>query len=353
MGQILFLEDQPDAAFIEHVFDSLLNDEQLEQLRASENDPVEIRKALGQNTALQVHYDFAKAMTEIEERGLDVYDLLIVDRDLFDNGQKYRPEKVPGNMEPAFTEKYHRREGDYLIWYALRKKYDMDTRFYIFTGNTDDIRAQEGMEAMLSEKFLTENVIVKGVEGRNQLRELIEGCENLHLIAENRMYLDVLARAFGSKSREVHNYVELVGNKLTVKEYSKQVRSIAERLMERLAQQYALPPECFDSRSNKVKVSTVIRHFTQMNRETGKYVNDKCMTPFVKTYLELVWHVCSDYVHHNNYSTPKNDDMQVLLTALKNVILWFGKKMKRQSRPERNHTPGLVSFGDALEKSIK
>ncbi len=195
MGKIRYIEDEPDAYFMINVFQHVLSQGEMINLKESENDPDTVMEAVQSNPYMQLVTDFTQAI-QIFQDELTHEDLLIVDRDLYGNGMKYQTTRLPDELHPPFDQTFFKREGDFLIHLARNRKFDLENRFWIFTGNDDPIRERDDLKYTLSQQFLSNNIIIKGSEGKNKLSTIID--KNFHLQIENKPYFDILEKKLSS-----------------------------------------------------------------------------------------------------------------------------------------------------------
>jgi len=328
MGKVMFLEDQPEVGFIINVFGKLLSEQEKRELKESENDPVEVRKALQDNPVLEVVTDFSIALKRFESR-LNSYDLLIVDRDLFDNGLKYNPANLV-KTEPAFSDRYHKREGDFLIGYCKMKNFDIDNRFYIFTGNNDELVNTPELNLMLSDKFISENIIVKGSDGKNKLIELVNGLEDLELVLENKEYLNILRKLPTKKEDFTKLFLALLKSNLnedsdSIKSNLNSSRNILEAILTGVARKVNTPEKYWNKGS--LSCSFFTKDFLKgYNAVEDRTVYNYKTSSVIIESMNLIYRVSSQFgAHTDSGYKPTSNTVKTIINALKDIILWYSE----------------------------
>lgn len=330
MGKIMYLEDQPDYGFIINVFGKVLSEKEIQDLKESENDPNELQKALIENPIFELVTDFSKALKKLD-KNLNAYDLLIVDRDLYDNGLKYKPDNVI-KTEPDFNETYHKREGDFLIGYCKMKNYDIDNRFYIFTGNTDELVLSPELKLILTDKFKGENIIVKGSDGKNKLIEIIDGLEELDIVIQNKQILNILNELYIQKDDFTKLFINSVKNKDRIdfiKDNLNSIRNILEAILTKTARMFNTSDNYWSNGS--LSCSFYINTFlSNYNRTEDKKIYNFNTSSVIIEGMSSIYRISSQFgAHNSNGYKPSTDTVNSLLYALKDIIIWFGDERDR------------------------
>lgn len=337
MGKIMYLEDQPDFNFIINVFGKVLSEKEIHDLKESENDPYELQKALIENPVLELVTDFSNSLKKLD-KDLNAYDLLIVDRDLYDNGLKYKPDNLI-KTEPDFNETYHKREGDFLIGYCKMKNYDIDNRFYIFTGNTDELVLSPELKLILTDKFKSENIIVKGSDGKNKLIEIIDGLEELDILIQNKKFLNVLSELYKQKDNFSKLFINIVKNKDNkdfIKDNLNSIRNILEAILTKTARMFNTTENYWNKGS--LSCSYYINNFlTNYNRTEEKQVCNFNTSSVIIEGMNFIYRVSSQFgAHNSNGYKPTIDTVNTLLYTLKDIIIWFGEESDKIKSKNKN-----------------
>jgi len=335
MGKIMYLEDQPDSAFIINVFGMLLNPQEIKKLKESENDPYELHQAVKDNMVFELVTDFSVALKRLE-KGLLHYDLLIVDRDLYDNGLKYNPADLI-KTDPEFKEDYHKREGDFLIGYCYKNKYDIDNRFYIFTGNTDELQLSSELRFILSDHFKSENVIVKGSEGKNKLIRIIKSLPDLELEVKNTQYLKILKEMPSEKEDFSELFFKLLKSNenhesLNIKDQLNLIRNILEEILTESARNFRVPQHYWTKGSlNCTKYIT--KYLSDYNNLEDKPIFRHETSSVIIEAMSTIYRISSQFGAHNSKGfKPTQDTVSSLIFGLKDIISWYGDVVKRSGK---------------------
>lgn len=330
MGKVMYIEDSPETGFIINVFGKLLSSQEKQDLRESENDPAEVQKALKNNLILEVVTDFSIALKRLNKNSAN-YDLLIVDRDLYDNGLKYQPDELI-QTEPAFNENYHKREGDFLIGFCKMKGYDIDNRFFIFTGNTDDLVQSPELKLLLSDKFKSENIIVKGSEGKDRLIEIIEELKDFELVLKNKIFIDVLKKLPKEKDDFAKLFLDLL--KVTesddVKTSLNSLRNILEAILTKSARRFETPIDYWNKGS--LRCSAYIKNYLMSYNVTeDKQIYNHGTSSVIIEAMNTIYRIGSQFgTHNSNGYKPTVNTVNSLIYALKDIILWYGQIMEKK-----------------------
>jgi len=333
MGKVMYIEDSPETGFIINVFGKLLSSQEKQDLRESENDPTEVQKALKNNLVLEVVTDFSLALKRLD-KNLNEYDLLIVDRDLYDNGLKYQPDNLIAT-QPAFNESYHKREGDFLIGYCKMKGYDIDNRFFIFTGNTDDLVQSPELKLLLSDKFKSENVIVKGSEGKDRLIQIIAALKDLKIKLRNKEVFEVFRKGYLDNKYQQEIINALTNDNLnyhTLREmFEESLKQVAATLKANgIEKDFTKkggnlnPKSLFEYLNGSVSFKTDFKPVSKEYFSQTHYNLSDCLWGSISEILHGGGNEYREYKYENSKYTPK-----IMLYTLMDFLLWYGDFMDK------------------------
>lgn len=190
--KILYVEDELTANIprLVRLFDTYLDETERKRLEELEGDQIgfgatqeEIQQIFKENRFIDIEYRFPDALAKILKHP-DIYTLFIIDRNLA--GAEYTFEevlKIDHQYSQTLHERFHEREGDYLLLkLALHKKIDVREKFYFLTAYSvlDELRGASEIESFIDlGEFHQQNFIEKG----NNLE-----FERLHKIVSRHVY---------------------------------------------------------------------------------------------------------------------------------------------------------------------
>ena len=186
--KVLYVEDELklmcDRAVLP-LFESLLTKKQLrrlERLRSEDEfDSADLRDFFNNDKSIpiDVAITFPEALDYVLNR-TDEYALFIVDRNLSGkSGDDYYERVV--ELKPDYSEelycRFEEREGDYLLEVlCINKEVDCKKRFFMLTGNNDELRVGDSVKTLISHnKFEEKNIIDKtNDEGIRRLKSIVD-----------------------------------------------------------------------------------------------------------------------------------------------------------------------------------
>jgi len=304
MGKIRYIEDEPDAGFIIQLFKKVLSREEIEELKESENDIPTILETVKNNPYFSIYVDFSEALMFFLY-DLKKDDLLIVDRNLYGSGLMYDLSSLPENSElTSFDNRFIKREGDYLFHIARHKDFDFHNRFFMFTGNDDDIRQASDMEFNVTEKFQKNNVIIKNSKVKNRLSEIIDS--NFQIQIENKNYLDILNSKMcflqmnetdqreQKKTSAVEEFLYILSHEKTddqtvMKSVMGKIRVMAENICHYVAVAKNAPSDVFDKRfPDQFRYRPFINWLVKKNYRNQYYLDNEEWFDLVDYLIKLI-----------------------------------------------------------------
>lgn len=319
MRKILYIEDELDWSFITNSFGDILSNEEQTALRDSENDEETIFKAIQNNQRLEIVSDFAEALRRIYQR-LEEYDILLVDRNLFGDGRRYNKRDIISIHLPlAYKDVFDTREGDFLLHLARYKRYDIDNKFYIITGNTDEIRYHPEFEHSLSEAFKNNNIIVKGSGDVEKICSIVATMDD----RLNRVYLEILKNYICNET--ANKFLKVLKNKddeSSISDNLKEMRTIYESILKE-----------FIERIPGMKANCIERNGKLRNNWIIWLENERHINSIQRYFFQSIYKIGSEFGAHYNENKaqiykPTTETVNALVYSLKDIILWFDKTCK-------------------------
>ncbi len=220
---------------------------------------------------------------------------------------------------------YAEREGDYLLNHIVYKT-DVLSKFYFMTAYSanDEIRGASDIQTHINlEKFSTDNFIEKGNEADfDRLKSTIDNINSLNLQLENRSYLQILSKNIDDKAAGFFLEILTTPNNSPqrIRDNLNRIRLIYENIMDVCAIKIpGMSAACGDVKGGK----TVI----WMND------NNHIDSNILRNFLFSIRNISNAFGSHREYHPnngplydPTSDTVNALIYALKDVILWFGKK---------------------------
>lgn len=331
--KILFVEDQitRNISRITRLFEKYLTKNARKQLRELEKDdyppgPEEIKRIVETSNLIEIEYRFPEALQKIitcHER----YSLFIVDRNLFEE-ECYDFEEIKA-IDPSFSEEkyelYAEREGDYLLYHLVFKT-DVLSKFYFMTAYSanDEIRGKNYIQTYIDhKKFSTDNFIEKGnEEDFDRLKSTIDNINILNLQLENRFYLQILRKNIDDKAAGF--FLEIL---TTPNDSPKRIRDNLNRMRliyENIMDVCAIKIPGMRAACGDVKGGDTIKWMINNNHIDSN---------ILRNFLFSIRNICNTFGSHSDFHPnivplydPTSDTVNALIYALKDVILWFGKK---------------------------
>lgn len=202
LQKIFYVEDQltQNIPRLIRLFKDYLNDAEVKQLEQLEHDssgygadPEKIKQVFKDIPCITLEYRFPEALAEIRKYA-DQYTLFIVDRNLADSQYTFEDvQKVDPQFSQNFHDRFHEREGDYiLLKLALTKKIDILNTFYFLTAYPAHYELQSASEVgdlIDLGAFQQKNFIEKGNTANvDHLYEIIKKSA-LHTSSMTGLYL--------------------------------------------------------------------------------------------------------------------------------------------------------------------
>lgn len=312
--KIFYIEDELDSHVIIDIFRPVLNPMEINEIENSENDNESIFQAICQNNRLDITSCFTEAIFKLNN--IDEYELIIIDRNLFGDGTKYRRQDVPTNLYPSYEDYYSEREGDFLIHMIHNKHYDIDKKLFILTGNDDPIRDKEEFRGRLSEQFKLNNIISKGSSGIEKIQTIVKDTvARLHI-----KYTDILNRYVYDKGDAANRFLKIIedkDNEIRIGDNLTEMRTIySEKILK----------ECY-RRIPQMEVNC--KQNGKFNKYKGyRWLEDnKHINAIQRSFFEALYNIGSAFGPHAGDSSqiykPTTDTVNSLLYALRDVIQWF------------------------------
>lgn len=308
--KILYVEDDLDAEFIIHIFGSLLSAHEINALEDSENDDEAIIDALRSNKRIDICPCFTDVIYKLDNHQ-DEYELLIVDRDLWGDGTRYKRSEVPASLSPAFEEEFIGREGDFLIFYMVGKRFDIERSFFVLTGHHNPIQEIEGFKYILTPNFKRNNIILKP-DTKGRIKAVIENTS----YRLNINYLNILDENIDDGSQSANHFLKLI------KEID-QIDRIGDNLSKIRIIYESILNESY--RRLPIRQDNLLKgHMKVRQLESAGHLNT------IQThFFYSIYNICSRFGSHQDAESeiysPSLDTVNSLFFALKDTILWFGK----------------------------
>lgn len=333
--KILYVEDEitKNILKINRLFEKYLTKNVRKQLRQLDKDvdvfppsPEEIKKIVETSKLIEIEYCFAEALQKVIDHH-ERYALFIVDRNLYgEEGYDFDEIKA---IDPSFSEEksimYLEREGDYLLNYLVYKT-DVLSKFYFMTAYSanDAIRGANDIQTHINlEKFSTDNFIEKGKDADfDRLKSTIDNINILNLQLENREYLQILRKNIDDKAAGFFLEILTTPNDSSkrIRDNLNRMRLIYENIMDVCA--IKIPYMEIDCRGEKGPQT--IRWMKK-----NKHIDDDILHNFLRS-IRFITNAFGSHREYNPNSNPlydpTSDTVNALIYALKDVILWFGKK---------------------------
>jgi hypothetical protein len=337
--RILYVEDKPYEnidriifLFRKYLSKELVN--QLEELNEDESgfgaSADEIRQILNSSDTVRFEHNFCDALLAVQNNS--EFAMYIIDRNLSDS--EYEVEDV-SKIEPNFTEElgieYVKFEGDYLLQKAAFAKIDVRNKFYFLTANpSDSLREIDKIKPLFDfGKFSSSNFIDKSDPQRMEnLRNKINNHSQMQIQLDNSEYLEILRKSIGDNA--VSEFMKLlIGNNLRIPDALISCRKLLENILAILAEK--TKPKITDCwRYKKSKKELILSTFisTITFEEPDRYKSNTT----VELAMKHITRISSEFGAHQDLSKENifatQDTVQSLIYNLKDIILWFGKKMK-------------------------
>lgn len=328
--KILFVEDQitRNISRITRLFEKYLTvtaKNKLERLEREDYppEPEDIKKIIetSKQVEIEIEHRFPEALQKVINHH-ERYALFVVDRNLFEEeGYDFKEIKA---IDPSFSEEkyemYAEREGDYLLNHLVYKT-DVLSKFYFMTAYSanDAIRGAGDIQTHINlERFSTDNFIEKGNEADfERLKFTIDNIKILHLQFENRDYLQILRKNINEESaKSFLKILDEKDEKTRIGDNLKEIRNVYENILKKCVQKIPdMDSKCIN------EYGTLI-----MGKQTIDWLsNNNYINIIIRNFLFSINKICSEFgAHPNSGATP--DTVNSLVYALKDVILWFGKR---------------------------
>jgi hypothetical protein len=215
--KILFVEDELSRNIprVVRLFEKFLGNSRIDRLNALEADPSgygatpeEIKAIIDETGIVEAEFRFPEALRKISSYH-DRYALFIVDRNLGEGDYRYQDALA---ADPDFSEshyeKYHEREGDYLLWKLAFRNSEVARRSFFFMTAYDagyELKSAAGLQEFIDNlgAFKANNFIEKGNENHlERLKGIIENHRSLHLISDHQHHLNLVRKYLDEETAE-------------------------------------------------------------------------------------------------------------------------------------------------------
>jgi hypothetical protein len=335
--KILYVEDEltKNIPKIIRLFSKYLGVKKVKELEVIENDksgygatPNEIKLLVESCGIVDVEFTFHSALNKINENNKQ-YSMFIIDRNLSEIEYELEDiQKVDPNFKDDFYDQFFEREGDYFLEKLISEQIDVNSKFYFLTANSrDDLRNTEKLKNHLDfGRFKKENIFDKSntVE-MEKLKVNIENNDMLILMKENIRFIKIL-ESIGGKTK--NKYIKLLKNKdkndsISIFENLVLIRNIFENVISHLAK-HLKDHNCWNPKNN---TQLLMWPFIIWIRTKSK----NNVSSVVNSSLSSIWSIASDFGDHdgdgkrksNKGYQPTTDTVNFLISALKDIIVWF------------------------------
>ncbi len=341
--KILFVEDELSSNIdrIVELFENYLEHSIIKQLKELKDDPTgfgasnqDIKEVFENSGLIDIEFKFSAALYKVIN-DYQNYSLFIIDRNLA--SEDYNTEmihEIDQNFDEKLHNKYHEREGDYLLQKLVYQGADVLSQFYFLTAysaselpNADEIKNHIDLK-----KFKEKNLIEKGnSESKNYLMNRINNLEILKLHWENKVFIDILRKKVGKNLP--YKFIELLKNKDSSDSVRTEmsfdlIRNLLENILTELAKKQNAPKICFNKKSEKQIITrNVIKWINDFNKEKEEPIYRFNSNSIIKNFLYDIQGICSDFGAHKKSEMtgfqPTSNTVNALIFELKDIILWF------------------------------
>jgi hypothetical protein len=339
MKKILYIEDElsKNIPRIINLFKNYLGPKQTKKLNNWLDDEFgptneEIENCINTSNVLEVVSSFSCALEKVILHHED-YSLYIVDRNLADSDYKIDDIKnIDSNYSEEKYERYHEREGDYLIL-KLLGKIDLLSSFYFLSAYPvkDYLRGKSETKGLLDSNYFSKNnYIDKGdPAGIRRLQSIINNIKSISIELENKSYCDIIRRYCGEvKYKEL---LALLSNDESIKNSLTNIRNLYESLLTNYYLKNEIKIGNKRDDSDYIQCGEVFKWITEWNRNSKEYKNVNC-NPIIENFGNSIYRLTSKYGAHSPISELQshvtNDSKIALIFMLKYMIIWFGDAMK-------------------------
>lgn len=343
--KILYIEDEltKNIDRLRGLFSHYLDEKIISELKRLETDeygakPQEIKDIIKATNIIEIEDRFPDAMRKIVH-GNEQYDCYIVDRNLVENPYEFSEvSAIDQNYNETLHKKYQTREGDYLLnWLIINSKEPRNTlrKFHFLTAyNENDVRGKDIIEMYLDfGAFTQEQFFDKGNKpALDKLKYKIDHIVALNIRYENRIFLDILRTYLDEKYAERFLKVLIEKDeKKRIGDNLMEIRVIYEAMLDRFAKDH---PEMRSVELNKSgKKIKLFNEFNKLKKDAttidwlnkNEHIND-----ILRNFFFSFKGICGESVHPSSYQ-PTINTVNALVYALKDTILWFGDKCRKQS----------------------
>ncbi len=339
--KILYVEDQLEENISKAIrlFSKYLGEDAVRELDELDEEDYksseDIKRVIESTNLIEVEYRFPDALHKIIHNH-KAYSLFIIDRNLTES--RYEHDEVRKIDSTYNNEKYEKfsktnREGDYLLHQLiLVHKVDVEKKFFFLTAYSarDELRGSEVIgEYILMKQFTEKNFMEKGKEEDfDRLKGIIENNEIISLIHENTDYLLILKRHIDDEAAGLFlDVLHFQHDESRIRDSLNRIRIVYENILTVCSDVIpGMKRECGNEKGDK----------TILWLRNKNHIDDLIL----RNFLFSIRKIANEFGSHKRYPynpiyEPTSDTVRVLVYALKDVIVWFGKICARYSREAR------------------
>jgi len=355
MAKILYIEDELVKSIdtIEKFFSPIIGVKNFKKdLAALKDDerttPEDVLRICNQSSILEVCHTFPMALDRIINNH-NIYDLIIIDRDLSDNDYSDNLTDVVNMLNTIGLEydddrlqSFFEREGDLLLLILLRMNPTYKQSIYYLTGNTkDDLRVSNGIQDFIEVNFFTnEHIIEKGSPNEIKIADILS---NLNKFKIQNQYIDQCNALRRHDEYLVEQFLCAIEhyNSGRWEDFASNLRKLLHNLLTDIASAISDPArsekEAFWDDYNNLKISDLL-----MNSDYGlpRYSIKVGYNKIIRNFCISLHFICSAYgAHDDEFSAkdkrnnnPKSNNLSsytvnALLNQICEIILWYDKAL--------------------------
>lgn len=335
--KILYVEDDLPGSLdrVIRLFSKYLDEKTIDDLKRLMADaygatPDEIKKIVESTNFIEIADSFPDALRKIMH-GYDRYACFIVDRNLIENPYEFREVNgIDPNYTEALSDKFLKREGDYLLIWLATKTINPERMLQKFnflsaypTGPNDEIRGVENIQTFIDMKtFKEDQFFEKGSPRMDDLKKKIDTIEALNTQYENRVYLNILRKDLDEKYADIFlKVLSEKGEKKRISASLKEIRILYEAMLDRLSEIIPDMRNKFSDGYGNIKKDRDTIFWLENNYHIGV---------ILKNFFISIWKISSTSGHPSSKFQPTIDTVNSLVYALKDVILWFGDQCNQK-----------------------